>query len=167
MRLSRMILFFLIGVFVSQCIYYYLNLPEIMASHFDGAGVPDGWMSKQSFFLLEAVILGFIILEFTFLPWIIGKMPYRLINMPNKDYWFAAERRAETLQKIRIYFEWFSIALLALFIAVNQLVFRANIDRTNLPSAPMWLILGAFFVFVILWLIKFVRHFKMVKIETF
>ena len=85
MRLSRMILFFLIGVFVSQCVYYYPNLPEIMASHFDGAGRPNDWMSKQSFFLLEVVILGFIILEFTFLPWIIGKMPNRLINMPNKE----------------------------------------------------------------------------------
>ena len=160
MRLSRIILFFLIGVFVSQCVYYYPNLPEIMASHFDGAGKPNGWMSKQSFFLLEAVILGFIILEFTFLPWIIGKMPNRLINMPNKEFWFAAERRAETINIIQHFFEWFSAALLALFVAVNQLVFQANLDKKPLPSVPMWTILGLFFLFVIIWLIMFTRRFK-------
>ena len=163
MRLSRMILFFLIGVFVSQCVYYYPNLPEIMASHFDGAGKPNGWMSKQSFFLLEVVILGFIILEFTFLPWIIGKMPNRLINMPNKEFWFAEERRAETINIIQHFFEWFSAGLLALFVSVNQLVFRANLTGENLSSYS-WLILGAFLFFVVIWLIKFLRRFRIEKI---
>ena len=158
-----MILFFLIGVFVSQCVYYYPNLPEIIASHFDGAGKPNGWMSKQSFFLLEVVILGFIILEFTFLPWMIGKMPNRLINMPNKDYWFAAERRTETINIIQHFFEWFSAALLALFVSVNQLVFRANLTGENLSSCS-WLILGTFLLFVIIWLIKFLRQFRIEKI---
>jgi uncharacterized membrane protein len=163
MRLSKITLFFLIGVFVAQCIYYYPNLPEIMASHFDGAGVPNGWMSKQSFYILEGFILGLIILEFTFLPWVIGKMPNRLINMPNKDYWFAEERRAGTIDVIRHFFEWFSAALLALFTAVNQLVFRANLNNENLSSG-VWLILGAFLLFVVVWLIKFVRRFRIEKI---
>ena len=163
MRLSRMILIFLIGVFVSQCVYYYPNLPQLMASHFDGAGVPNGWMSKQSFILLEAVILSFIILEFTFLPWLIGKMPNRLINMPNKDYWFAAERRRETINIIQHFFEWFSAGLLVLFITVNQLVFRANINNENLSSYS-WLILVGFFAFVIVWLIKFFRRFRIEKV---
>ena len=158
-----MILFFLIGVFVSQCVYYYPNLPEIMASHFDGAGDPDGWMSKQSFFLLEVVILVLIVLEFTFLPWIIGKMPNRLINMPNKEFWFAEERRAGTIDVIRHFFEWFSAALLALFISINQLVFRANLTGENL-SSNSWLILGAFLLFVVVWLIKFHRRFRIEKI---
>lgn len=164
MRLSRIILYFLIGVFLAQAVYYYPNLPEMMASHFNGAGEPDGWMSKRNFFLLEGVILLVIILEFTLLPWLIGKMPDSMINMPNKQFWFAEERRAETLSVIRNSFEWFSISLLALFTAVNQLVFRANINRENLLSAEMWLILGAFLIFVILWLIKFTRQFRIKNI---
>jgi uncharacterized membrane protein len=163
MRLSRMILFFLIGVFVAQCVYYYPNLPEKMASHFNFAGEPDGWMSKQSYFLFLGGILGLIVLEFTFLPWLIGKMPKRLINMPNKEFWFAEERRAETLDIIRHFFEWFSAALLALFIGIDQLVIRANLTGENL-SSNSWLILGAFIVFVIVWLIKFYRRFRMENI---
>ncbi len=164
MRLSRIILYFLIGVFLAQAVYYYPNLPEVMASHFNGAGEPDGWMSKRNFFLLEGVILLLIVFEFALLPYLIGKMPLPLINMPNKEFWFAGESRAETLSVIRSYFEWFSVSLLALFTAVNQLVFRANINRENLPSAEIWLIIGAFLIFVVVWLIKFVRRFRIKNI---
>ena len=159
MRLSRIILIFLISVFISHCAFYYPNLPDPMATHFNGAGKPDGWMAKSNFFLLEIGILALIVLEFTFLPWIIGKFPVRLINMPNKEYWFAEERRAETLRIIGHFFEWFSAALLALFIGINQLVFHANLTRENL-SPMSWVILGAFLVFVVVWLISFYRRFK-------
>lgn len=164
MRLSRIILYFLISVFLAQMIYYYPVLPETMASHFNGAGEPNDWMSKRNFFLFEGVILMIIIFEFTLLPYLIGKMPLTLINMPNKQFWFAEERRSETLSIIRSYFEWFSISLLGLFIAVNQMVFRANINRENLPPTEVWLILGAFLIFVVLWLIKFVRQFRIKNI---
>lgn len=159
MRLSRMILFFLIAVFASQCVFYYPNLPTEMASHFDFWGRPDGYMSKESFFVFEAVVLSLIVLEFTLLPFLIGKMPTRLINMPNKEFWFSDERRGETLQIIQRFFEWFAAALLALFIGINQTVFRANLNGENLALSS-WLIVSAFLIFVIVWLIKFGRRFR-------
>lgn len=159
MRLSRIILIFLIAVLVSQCVYYYPNLPEIMASHFNGAGAANDWMSKQNFFLLEAGILLLIVLEFTLMPLLIRKVPKALINMPNKDYWFADERRAATIETMKHFFDWFSIGLLALFIGINQLVFRANLNNENLSSMS-WLILGAFLIFIAVWLIKFYKRFK-------
>lgn len=160
MRLSRMILFFLIGVFVAHCTFYYPNLPAQMVSHFGLHGEPNGWMQKESFFVFEAIILIVIILQFTFLPALTGNLPLTFINMPNREYWFSAERRDETLKILRHYFEWFSVALLALFIGINQLVFRANLSGENL-SANSWLILGVFLIFVIGWLIKFTRQFKL------
>lgn len=160
MRLSRIILLFLIGIFVGQIVYYYPNLPEMTASHFNGFGEPDGFVSRQSFVLLESLILTLIVFEFALLPVLIEKMPDSLLNLPNKDFWLAPERRAETFLTIRRSFEWFSIMLLSLFIAVNQLVFRANINRENLPPVKMWLIVGAFLFFVALWLINFMRRFR-------
>ena len=159
MRLSRIILIFLIAVFISQCVYYYPNLPKLMATHFSAASEPNGWMLKPNFFLMEAGILLLIVLEFTFLPWIIGKFPARLINMPNKEYWFAEERRPETIRVINHFFEWFSTALLALFVGISQLIFRANLTGENL-SPLSWLILAAFVIFVVVWLISFFRRFK-------
>lgn len=160
MNLAKAILFLLIGIFAAQIIYYYPNLPEIVATHFDGRGQSNGFMTKQNFVIFEAFFLLLIIGEFSLLPYLIEKFPNSMLNLPNKAYWLAEERRAETFAKIRHYFQWFSILLLTLFIAVNQLVFRANLTRENLPSVVMWLILGIFFVFVIIWLIKFIRQFR-------
>jgi uncharacterized membrane protein len=137
-----------------------------MASHFNAAGDADGWMSKNSFFIFEGGILLLILAEFTLLPYLIEKMPASLINLPNKDFWLAKERRTETFGAIRSYFEWFSILLLALFIAINQIVFRANLIQENLSPLAMWLILGAFFAFTIFWLVKFFRRFKIKKYEN-
>ena len=163
MRLSKMILFFLIAVFVSQCVYYYPILPPEMASHFGASGEPNGWMPKESYFAFLAFVLGLIALQFTLLPSMIGKMPSRLINMPNKEFWFAEERRAETIEIVRHFFEWFAAALLALFIGINQLVIRANLTGENLSSSS-WLIIGAFLIFVAVWLIKFRRRFRIENI---
>lgn len=161
MSLARTILYLLIGVFLAQIVYYYPNLPENVASHFNDLGEPNGWMARQNFVIFEGVLLLIIIFEFTLLPFFIEKMPTSLVNLPNKNYWLAAERREATFRTIKSYFEWFSVALLSLFIAVNQLVFRANINHENLLSAEIWLIIGVFFTFTIIWLIKFIRQFRL------
>lgn len=57
MSLARAILCLLIGVFLAQIVYYYPNLPENVASHFNGSGEPAGWMSRQNFVIFEGVLL--------------------------------------------------------------------------------------------------------------
>ena len=163
MRLSRIIIYFLIGILIAQTVFYYSSLPEIMASHFDGAGNPNGWMSKSFFLIIQGALLLLIICISFFLPKLINKTPHKWINLPNKDYWLVKERREETITTIAKYHEWFCISLLILFIAVNQLVFQANLEKKPLPSAPMWVILGLFFTFVIIWLILFIGQFRKPK----
>ncbi|MEZ5428051.1 MAG: DUF1648 domain-containing protein [Pyrinomonadaceae bacterium] len=166
MRTARIIIFFLIGVLVAQCVYYYPNLPEKMASHFNAAGEPNGWMSKNVFFIFEAGLLLLILAEFTLIPFLIRRSPAKMINLPNKDYWLAPERRDEAFAVIGNYFDWFSVLLAALFIAVNQLVFQANLARENISPLAIWVVLCGFLAFVIFWLVKFVRRFKIREYES-
>lgn len=161
MQSSRMALFLLIGIFAAQALYYFPTLPDKVASHFDGSGSPNGWMSKTSFFALEVIILTMLVFEFMGLPYLIEKMPNSLVNIPNRNHWLSNERRAETFTFIRRYFDWFAVGSLGLFILINQLVYGANIERRNLPSLEVWGILIVYFVFVIVWLVKFVRHFSL------
>lgn len=142
-----------------QAVYYFGQLPAVMATHFDGNGVPDGWMTKGSFFTLEFALMCVICVEFLGLPWMIERMPDQWINLPNKSYWLAPERRAFAFEKLRTYFQWFSIALLAIFISVNQLVYCANVTGKNFEPA-IWPLLGAFFAFVTIWLIQFILAFR-------
>jgi uncharacterized membrane protein len=162
MSLSRIILVFLVIGLVGQILYYYPNLPDRMASHFNGAGEPDGWMSKQNFLIFEAVILLFIIAEFSLLPLLIEKMPNSLINLPNKDHWLSEENRTATFAVIRQYFEWCSAMLLALFIAVNEMVFRANLNKQPLSNS-IWMVLIVFLLLVGIWLVKFILRFRVKK----
>jgi uncharacterized membrane protein len=162
MRLSRIALaFFGIG-FLGQLLYYYPNLPEKMASHYNASGEPDNWMSKQSFLILELVILLVILAEFTLLPFLLERIPNSLINMPHKSYWLADERRHETFSVIRHYLEWFSVGLLGLFIAINEMVFRANLNNQRLSNAA-WIALIIFLIFVAVWLTKFILRFRLPK----
>lgn len=163
MTRSRLFLLLLFLLFFGQIVYYYPQLPERMATHFNGLGEPDGWASKQGFFVFEVVILLIIIAEFTLVPLLVKHLPNSLINLPNKEYWLADERREQTILKFRTWFEWFGVGLLALLTAVNQLVIQANLTQQNLPSTPMWTIIGAFFLFTTVWLIGLVRQFRIPK----
>lgn len=163
MTLAKTILFLLSGIFVGQILYYYPNLPEIVAVHFDISGKAGNFMTKRNFVIFEMVLLVPIIGHALLLPRLIEKMPESLLNLPNKDYWLAAERRAETLQSIRYYFEWFGVLLLGFFIATSQIIFQANIARGNASSLAMWIILSVFLTLVTIWLIKFLRRFRIKK----
>ncbi len=67
----------------------YPELPERIASHFNGAGVPNGWMTKDQFFTLNAFLVGMAVFTGLFPPFMIAKVDPSLINLPNKDYWLA------------------------------------------------------------------------------
>lgn len=159
MDLLKAILAFLVISFIGQIVYYYPNLPERMASHFNAFGEPDRWMSKSGFMIFESIILLLVIGEFTLLPSLIKNLPDSLINLPNKDYWLAAERRDKTFSILKRFFEIFSILLLMLFISVNEFVFRANLNRQELPNY-VWLILLIFLAVVSYLTIRLSAKFK-------
>ncbi len=160
MSFTRTVIIFLAVGIISQFLFYYPNLPEVIASHFDAEGTANGWSSKQSFAMLEGIILLMIILNFTLLPQLISRMPDFLINLPNQAYWLGSERRVDTFRTIGTFFDWFTIALLTLFIAINQLVFRANLTKQNISAVDIWIILWTFFVFAIVWLLFFLKRFR-------
>jgi len=152
MAKTRLLLILCGLVFAAHLLWIYPALPEMVASHFDGQGNPNGWMSKQTFLIFEAVLLIFVVGEFLLVPWFVRRLPNSLINLPNKDYWLSDERRNETFSIFRTYFEVFGSVILILFIVVNHFVYLANIARTNLSSAIWWVII-AVVVFVLAWLV--------------
>lgn len=160
MRLSRLMTALLIVVFLAQTAYYYPFLPATAATHFNAAGIADGWMPKEAFIVFEVILLFFIVAEFTLVPAAVEKMPDALLNIPNKDFWLAETRRAATFETLRIYFEWFAAGLLVLFIVINNYLFRANLNNENLPGAQMWLIIGLFVLFTVVWLASLMRKFR-------
>lgn len=158
-KLPRIILFLLLLILFFHLYHFYAEMPEKVASHFNGAGDPNSWTSKNSFVFLTAAIGLSAACFSVFIMFLIENIPVSLLNLPNKNYWLAEERRAESLSRIRTFFEWFSVGMLVLINVVFYFTLKANAHKEPLSSA-IWFVIIGFFAFVIIWIIVFARRFR-------
>jgi uncharacterized membrane protein len=140
---------------------YYPQLPDVVASHFNGRGVANGWQSKPAFFGLFvatsvlAAVVGFGI------PRIIATVPPQLItNLPNKRYWLAPQHLAETMEFLAAYFAWFGCAVLLIMILTFDYAIQSNLHPNDRPDiSRMWCILAGFSVFIVVWIARMFMRF--------
>ena len=139
---------------------YYAQMPDVVASHFNGRGVANGWQTKPAFFMVFvgvsvlAALIGFGI------PRIISAMPPQLINLPNKRYWLAPDRLAETRAFLNNYFAWFGCAVFLVIILTFDYAIQSNLHPDNRPDiSRMWYILVGFLAFVAVWIVCLLTRF--------
>ena len=154
-KLPLNIYFILLGFTLMHSAYYYPQLPDWLASHFEGSGKADNWSSKQGFFIVSGVILIFNIGIFVVLPWAMQRFGIVKVNVPNKAYWLDPERIDEFYVYFRNKMCWFGIVNLLFGLGVMHLVFIANLGDQILDNRAFLSFLGGYFVFVILWLVSF------------
>jgi uncharacterized membrane protein len=136
------------------------ELPDVMASHFGPAGRPDGWQSKTAFFVTYAVIFGCTVGALLLIGQLMRLIPARLINIPYRDHWLTPERLPEAMRMLTGSMDWLAVALALVLAGTLELVIRANVARAPLDNMLMAVLLVAFFVFQIGWLIHLWRRFK-------
>ncbi len=154
--------FFLLltGISFLQMLYFWPLMPETMASHFDGMGKANGFAPRTDFFALYAGLIALFFLIFRILPRQLGRLPDGLINLPNKNFWLAPERRESTFAVIEEQMVRFGSSTLILIIATMQLVFQANRSgEAGIPGKAMWGLLALYLFFSLVWTIFFVRKF--------
>ncbi len=138
-----------------------LGLPEVAASHFVGSGAANGFMTRgsyESFMLLFVVVLPLVLV---FVPTISLNNPKAGIRLPNKEYWLAPERQAETIEFLRQHMARFGSMLVVFLCYIHWLVIRAN--TLVPPRMPASWVIGGIVVFVIsalIWTNMLLRHFK-------
>ena len=139
----------------------YAGMPERLASHFDAAGAPNGWMSKDQFFTLNSILAGLAVFIGLFPPLLIAKLSPSLINLPNKNYWLAPEHRDETIAFFERWFGWFACAFLLFLALVMQMVIESNRSATpQLPSDQFMYLLVGFLLFTGVWVFLMVWKFS-------
>jgi len=109
--------------------YHWQRLPDRVASHFNGSGAADGWMSRDANFLLSAGLLVGLTAMFYFLGVMMQRLPQRWINLPNKYYWFAADRDRATRLHLANWSRIFGALLNLFLIFIFHQVFLANISN--------------------------------------
>jgi uncharacterized membrane protein len=154
---------FLVLLFIPlyQSVYYYSDLPETVASHFNSAGHPNGWSSRMAFFGLYLGMMILMAMVFLALPSSLPRFRVSLISLPNKEYWLAPERCEETVLFIRQQMLSLGIATVLFMICTFQLVIEANLQTTKrFPVTPMNILLAAYGLLTVVWLIRFLFRFR-------
>lgn len=157
--MPRRLIWLLLAAAVAQSLYYYPQLPATVASHFDGEGNPNGWQSKAAFFAIYAFMLGTFALIYLGLGALLPRIPVRLFSLPQRDYWLAPERRAETIGYLTAWLSWFGAAGMAFTLALFQLVIEANLRRAPLPPVATWILMGGFGGYVLIAVTRLVLRF--------
>jgi uncharacterized membrane protein len=136
-------------------------LPEIMASHFDAAGRPDGYQRKFGFALTGVALCAGNLALFAALPLLLRRLPIGLINMPHRAYWLAPERREHSIARFCSMLDWFACATIALLVAVFELAVRANLARAPLAAGAIWFLLVSYLAFTAIWSVQLFRAFRL------
>jgi uncharacterized membrane protein len=139
---------------------FYAPLPEVVASHFNGRGVANGWQTKSAFFTVFvsvsvlAAVVGFGI------PRIIISLPVELINLPNKRYWLAPEHISGTMEFLNQFFAWFGCAVFTVILVTFDYAAQSNLHPDHRPDAArMWYLLAGFLLFVIVSIVRMFLRF--------
>lgn len=79
----------------------YTLLPEMVSTQFDAYGTPLRSMSRANFAMFHVGFVVFMSGIFAGMGYLLTRVPVKYLNIPNKDYWLAPERRRETLEGLR------------------------------------------------------------------
>lgn len=136
------------------------QLPERVATHFAADGTPNGWMTRSGH---VRGIIGVGIGASAFIVaaiWLMAPLGGRGLNIPNKDYWFAPERSAETLAFLQRHGVLLAMVLTLFFGLLHRSIVLANLrSPASLPLSDIGFISGAMVVFTISWVVWMLVHF--------
>lgn len=139
--------------------WYWPQLPDRPATHFDANGQPNDWMDKGTATLISTGLIAILPIFFVGISQIIRWLPTWMINLPYREYWLAPERRLGTHRWLSGWMTWFSVAINMLMVVLNHVVFIANRDNQPLSMGWFWSSLGTFLTFTVALLVIMMRRF--------
>ena len=136
------------------------DLPPVVASHFGPGGNANGLMGRGTYtaFMLAVVVAAPALVGFS--GQLVRVLPLQLVNLPNKQYWLAPQRRAATLESLSSMSVPFALVLVVFLCFVHWLVVQANaVQPARLQEGPLFVGLAVFGVATVLWLFTLFRRF--------
>lgn len=135
------------------------TLPARVATHFDGDGRPNGWMSTSAHLRFMLVFgLGFPL----FVPaisYISRFLPASCFNIPNRDYWLAPARRRQVCDYLFRHSLWFASMALCFVIGIHFSIIHANsFGPGHLSTLLILIVAGSFLAGTAVWGGSMLRH---------
>ena len=128
------------------------RLPPVVASHFDAAGVPNGWSSRPAYALLLLTIGVLLPLGITALIHGLTRHGPGRLNIPARDYWTRPEHGREAVRRVRAYMWWLWCIMAGTALSIHLLVVDAHAHQpARLRTSAILLVLGAVLVAFASW----------------
>ncbi len=162
MRIGRFIFITALLICLFELARLWRIAPGQMAAHFNAAGDPDRFVSKAEFFLFQIQTLFVIVLVSLPLQVLFLILPPDLINMPNREYWLAPERRTETVARLGDFGSlMFGVILLAI-LAAFEISVHANLQTPiHFNAGLMGVVMVASMGFIMLMLMRLLVSFRL------
>ena len=120
------------------------RLPPLVASHFDAAGVPNGWSSRPVYALLLISIGVVLPLGITGLITSLTRQGPARLNIPARDYWTRPERSQEAVLRVRAYVWWLGCIMAGTALLIHWLVVAAHSHQPpRLKTSALLIVLSA------------------------
>jgi len=133
---------------VAQAAWQQLQLPVLVAVHFNAAGQANGWMTRTYFLQYELAFTLGTSVGFAALAFLTAALPAGLLNLPHKDVWLAPDRNADTRRRLAGMVLASGCGAVAFFIFLHQLLYRANLGPGHAVSVPPGLVVAVGLVLV-------------------
>lgn len=161
-QISVALLIVLIVVFMVSLVASFPMMPDRMATHFDVAGRPNGWMTRSQHLMFMSVIgLGFPLFIVSICR-TARYLPPAAVNIPHKDYWMADERRLDSMQYVYHHSIWLACLGSAFLTALHwAVVFSNRLEPQRLPIEWIGSITGVFLLGTAIWIVALYRRFRL------
>jgi len=145
MQKATLALLLMLMICLGQLVVGAKALPARMPSHFDSAGVADGYSTARSFVITMGLTETGLSVLFLALAAFLPAIPKSLINLPHKDYWLTPERQEKSFRYMANWLGWMGSSTLALLFVITWLTFHAASSPTpHIAPSLLWLTLGGF-----------------------
>jgi uncharacterized membrane protein len=158
---ARLFFPLLLVLYMLQLAYYWPMLPARVASHFDAAGRANGWQTREEFYAAAVLVALVLSIIFRVIPFLLHRLPVQFINLPNKDFWLASERKERTIADLDARMTVFGSATLGLLMIVMHFALEANLRPGGSLSA-VWMIgaLVGYATFSLVWMILMIQKYR-------
>ncbi|RIK88934.1 MAG: hypothetical protein DCC67_00165 [Planctomycetota bacterium] len=151
-------------VHLGELAYCYPRLPARVALHFDFAGRPDRWGTKQELVASSLLVLLAVVVVLLPMLFVARRVPRSSIKLPHCDYWLAPAREAATRSMIAQRMGWLYAATIIFMAALLHFLLTANLAPQPRFLSPLGLlaIVLSYLAFVAAWLVALVQRFNRV-----
>ena len=136
------------------------ELPPVVASHFGPGGAANAFMGRRTYTALMLATVVAVPAFVGFSGQLVRRLPVQWINLPNRQYWLAPERRADTSRSLSCLTAPLALALAGFLCLVHWLVVQANaVKPPRLQEGVLWVALAVLGTVLAIWLVVFLRRF--------